>query len=210
MTVIAAALLLAARLAAASPAPTGVADATLAAILGEVFVRPEGLKEEVLAAEGNGLLLGDRVRTGAGAIAHVVFADGAALLLRENTQVTLGGSPSNRDMKVQIGEFLLGLGTKLPFGMRLRITTPSAVAAVRGTLVWGKVTAAKSTVFAGFSGTVTVSAKGRRITLGPGQKVTIAFGKAPSAPEARDIPPDYLDAFTIGESLQGVEGLIEK
>jgi hypothetical protein len=204
-----AALLLAARIGAAAE-PALAADATLSALEGEVFVRPDGLKEEVAAAPGNGLILGDRVRTGTAARAHIVFDDGAALLLRENTQVTLGGSPSHRDVKVRAGEFLLGLAKKLGLGSTFRITTPSAVAAVRGTLVWGKVDATKSSVFAGFSGTVTISAKGRRVVLRPGQVITVPFGKAPSAPQPREVGPEYLDNFTVGESLQGVEGLIEK
>lgn len=203
MQLLAAAVLLAAVSASAQ-------DATLVQTSGPVSILAGGARRFSAAKGGEELLYGDTIRVGKGGLAHVILKDRGAVLLREETLLTLQGTPSRVSLSFKFGEFLIGLTKKLEAGQSFKVRTPAAVAAVRGTLFWGKSDKAdQSTAYAGFGHTVAVTAKGKTVVVEPGKTVTVAFGSAPADPVASSVGLDYANSFMIDGSLRGIESLAE-
>lgn len=197
-------------LAAALAAPAFAQDATLAKISGPVSVLAEGGRRFVAAKGGEQLLFGDTIRVGKGGIAHLILADRGAVLLREESLLTLQGSPRRAVMAVAFGEFLIGLTRKLEPGQSFKVRTPAAVAAVRGTLFWGRSDKAdQSATYAGFGHVVAVRAQGKTVLVEPGRTVTVAFGSAPSDPAPSSVGLAYANNFAIDESIEGLGDLAE-
>ncbi len=183
-------------------------DATLAKISGPVSILASGSKKYVKAKGGDSLIFGDTVKVGKGGIAQLTLKDRGAVLIREESVMTLQGSAQKTALSFRFGEFLIGLSKKLEAGQSFKVRTPAAVAAVRGTLFWGKSDkATKSSAYAGFGHTVAVTAKGKTVLVTPGKTVTIAYGEAPADPIASTVTLDYAKNFMIDESLQGAEKL---
>lgn len=190
-------------------APAAAQDATLVSARGKVHLRADGEKRWLPAKTGDTLMFGDAVRTRAKAQAHLTFQDGAAVLVRESSEFTLKGSPDRVDLAFKTGEFLIGLTKKLGAGRSFRVTTPAAVAAVRGTLFWGLVESDGKTSLAALENEVAVSAGGKTVVLKPGQKTVVAKNGSPSEPAPAGIPPEYPKNFAIDGSLQGLDALLK-
>ncbi len=183
-------------------------DATLAKISGPVSIRASGSTKYAKAKAGDSLIFGDTVKVGKGGIAHLTLKDRGAVLIREESVMTLQGSGQKTALSFRFGEFLIGLSKKLEAGQSFKVRTPAAVAAVRGTLFWGKSDkATKSSAYAGFGHTVAVTAKGKTVLVTPGKTVTVAYGEAPADPIASTVTLDFTKNFMIDESLQGAEKL---
>lgn len=197
-------------LAVALAAPTFAQDATLARISGPVSVLAEGGTRFVKAKGGEQLLFGDTVRVGKGGIAQLTLRDRGAVLLREESLLTLQGSPRRTTLAVKYGEFLIGLKKTLEAGQTFKVRTPAAVAAVRGTLFWGKSDKAdQSTAYAGFGHVVAVTAQGKTVLVEPGKTVTVAFGQAPADAVPSTVGLEYANHFAVEEDLQGLGDLAE-
>lgn len=194
---------------AVAAAPSFAADATLVKISGPVFIRPGGAEKDLAAKGGEELLYGDAVRTGPGALAQVDLGGRGAVLVRENSAFLLQGDPQKTTLRFQVGEFLVGLTRALAKNESFRVRTPAAVAAVRGTLFWGQSDEKKTTTYAGFGHSIAVTAKGKTVVVGVGEKTTVALDAAPTEPARSGIPVAYLDNFKVGGSLQGLEALVE-
>lgn len=195
---------------AALAAPALAQDATVAKVSGPVSILAQGAKRFMAAKGGEQLLYGDVVRVGKGGVAQLTLKDRGAVLLREETLLTLQGTARNTRLSFDFGEFLIGLKAKLAKGESFRVRTPAAVAAVRGTLFWGKSEKAdKSTTYAGFGHTIAVTAAGKTVVVGPGKTVTVAFEKAPSEPSPSTVGIDYAKNFAVDGSLQDLETLSE-
>ncbi|MDX6771034.1 MAG: FecR family protein [Elusimicrobiota bacterium] len=184
-------------------------DARLDKVAGAVSIVPAGSTKGVRAKGGEALLYGDAVRTGPGAVAQVVLQDRGAVLIHENTYFTLAGTPRRTMLSFARGEFLIGLKKKLERGMSFRVRTPAAVAAVRGTLFWGKSDKEKTTTYAGFGHRIEVTALGKTVPVEAGQTVTIPFGQPPSDPKPHAIPLSYTERFHVDGGLQGLEALVD-
>lgn len=185
-------------------------DAVLVRAKGPVSVKAEGDGKFVKAKEGATLLYGDTVRVGKNGVAQVTLGEGAAVLVREETEFLIGGTPAQTELNFSFGEFLVGLRRKLGLRQSFRVRTPSAVAAIRGTLFWGRSDKKdKSTTYAGFGGKVMVEAQGQMSEVLPGQTVTVPFGKPPSAPVTSTVTLDYAGKFMVEGTLQGLETLAE-
>jgi hypothetical protein len=197
-------------LAALVAAPAFAQDATLTKVSGPVLILPEGGVGYLAAKGGEELLFGDAIRVRKGGTAHLTLKDGGAVLLREETLMTLQGTPRSTVLAVKFGEFLIGLKRRLKKGESFKVRTPAAVAAVRGTLFWGKSGKVdQSAAYAGFGHTVAVTAQGKTVVVEPGMTVRVAFGEAPAEPVASAFGLDYTKNFMIDGSLQGVEALAE-
>lgn len=184
-------------------------DATIQAAQGPVFIRPFGDKKYSKARVGDSMIFGDGVKTGDEAIAHVVLENGTAILLQANSEMTLSGTGDDALADFKLGEFLIGLSRKLQKGQTFRARVPAAVAAVRGTLFWGKTEASKKATFAGFGDKFTVTAQGKTVALGPGEVTSIEFGQAPEKPKPHEIPKGYLKTFAVGDALQDLDKLVD-
>lgn len=200
-------LLLAASLFSAASAQDG--DAVLDKVFGPVYVVGAGSTARHRASGGDILLFGDSVRTGPGGVAQVRIRDRGAVLLHEGSIMVLSGDPSRTLLDIGRGEFLIGLKKRLRKRQWFKVRTPAAVAAVRGTLFWGKSDAKKTTVYAGFGHAVEVTAKGRSVRMEAGQTVIVPFGAAPSYPTPHELPPEYLRKFHVDGGLQGLEALVD-
>lgn len=191
--------------------PSRAQDATLSKVSGPVFVRGAGADASLPAKGGESLIYGDSVMTGTGGTAHILLGgDRGAVLVREGSYFTLEGDPQNTTLDFKIGEFLIGLKKRLEKRQAFLVRTPAAVAAVRGTLFWGKSDAALSSTYAGFGHQVWITAQGKTVVLGPGQKVLIGLGHPPTAPAPSGIPVSYAQNFAIDGQLQGLEKLVDK
>jgi hypothetical protein len=197
-------------LAAALAVPASAQDATLVKISGPVSVLAEGGRRFVKAKGGEELLYGDTVRVGKGGVAHLILADRGAVLLREESLLTLIGSPRRSVLAVKYGEFLIGLKKRLEAGQSFKVRTPAAVAAVRGTLFWGKSDKAdQSTAYAGFGHVVAVTAQGKTVLVEPGKTVTVAFGSAPADAVPSTVGLEYANHFAIDGGVQSLGDLAE-
>lgn len=197
--------LLAVLLAAAAHADSAV----LVKAKGSVTVRALGHQDFVAAKAGTSLISGDAVKTGPGAVAQLEMPGGAKLLVTGDSTFVLGGEPEDPIVEFSVGEWLLGLTRKLAKGRRVRVSTPHAVAAVRGTLFWGK-TDSKETLLAGLHDKVELTAKGKTIVVGPGQLARVPAGGAPEDPKPHEVPAPFLDRFRVDGGLSGVEKLLQK
>ena len=190
--------------------PASAQDASIAQASGPVFIVPAGGVKSFAAKGGESLIFEDTVRVGKGGIAHINLQDRGSVLLREETVLTLKGTASRCLLAFKFGEFLIGLRKKLEAGQSFKVRTPAAVAAVRGTLFWGKSDRAdKQTTYAGFGHTVAVTAKGKTVLVKPGKTVTVAFGEAPAEPVDSTVTLDYAKNFAINGELQGVDELAD-
>lgn len=205
----AALVIAAAVFAAAFPLQLLAADAVIDRMSGEVLVRAAGEKAFTPAHAKAPLLFGDEVKTSASAVAHVVTNGGAAILLRPNTTMKLGGTADQTSLEIRLGEFLIGLKKKLAPKQSFQVRTPAAVAAVRGTLFWGLTDAKKDSTYASFGDTLVISAQGRTVRLTPGNKVKIPFGKKPGTPGPSGIPLSYVDNFAVEGSIQDLGALVD-
>lgn len=195
--------------AAARPAAARADDGvSVLAVQGKVQVL-RGAKR-FPAAVGQRLDYGDEVRTLKDSLAQVAFPDGATVLVKERSSFVLAGSPKKTVLSFAIGEFLIGLKRLLGPGETFRVRTPASVAAVRGTLFWGRSDSNNDAAFACLASEIVVTAQGRSVTLKPGQKTRIPFGKPPEAAQAASIPSSFLGTFAIGGSIQGLDGLMKK
>lgn len=139
----------------------------------------------------------------------MTLAGRGAMLLRDETLLSLHGSPRRASLTVDYGEFVIGLARKLG-RTSFQVHTPSAVGAARGTLFWGKADRAdKRTIYAGFGHEVAVTAGGKMVVVTPGRTVIIPFGSVPSEAVPSAFGLEYLDKFRIGGSLQNLESLSE-
>jgi hypothetical protein len=190
-------------------APAFAADATLVKIKGRVYIRTEGATKDILAKGGEELLFGDAIRTEKDALAQLEIGGRGAVLVRGESAFLLQGTPANATLRFQFGEFLIGLRKKLEKNESFRVRTPGAVAAVRGTLFWGKSDEKKTTTYAGFGHTITVTAKGKTVLVHAGEITSVPFGEKPADVKLSGIPVSYTDNFKIDGSLQGLEKLVD-
>lgn len=185
------------------------ADAVIAKVKGDVYFRAAGSDKYARAKGGEELIFGDRVRTGAGAVAQIVLPERGAILVREDSSFVLEGDTDKTLLNFRLGEFLIGLRKTLEAGQSFRVRTPAAVAAVRGTLFWGKSGADKTTTYAGLGHVIEVTAQGKTVAVAAGQTVAVPFGSAPSEPKPHGIPMSYWANFAVGDDLQGLGELID-
>ncbi len=181
--------------------------AKVADVSGPVTIKALGHQTYSPAHKGAALISGDWVKTGPGGVAHLELDGGAMLLLTSGSTIVLGGEPEDPLVEFKLGEWLLGLTKKLTAGRRLRIQTPQAVAAVRGTLFWGK-TDPKETLLAGLENEVEVTALGKTVLLKPGELVTVPSGAAPKEPVPHKVPAPFLDRFRVDGGLAGIDALL--
>lgn len=154
-------------------------DARVVSASGEVTVHPADGSAETAAEEGMPLDQGDRVVTASGAWAEIGFDGGSLVTLRENSDFTLERTETDSS------SFLLSLGSLLAkiekLGARqLRVRTPTAVAAVRGTEFGVEVEDDQTHVGVYDEGQVEVlSEAGGAEMLQPQQETSVRRGQAP-------------------------------
>ncbi len=134
------------------------------------------------------LEIGDEVRTGPGGSMTLELPDGSYVVVSENTTLTIErfwGSDVRNLMRVVLGKarfFIQRWGGKPnPY----RVSTPTALIAVRGTTFEVKVDSSQVTEVYCFDGRVTVETAGlsdREVVLDEGRKTLVRSGQYPLTP----------------------------
>ncbi len=155
-------------------------DARLGAVTGDVTIVPADGSPEVSAEAGMPLEQGDRIVVGSGGAAEVALDATSLLSVRPKSELTLESTAKGDST------FFLAIGSLLAkiekLGARsLRVRTPSAVAAVRGTEFGVETDGATSHVGVFDEGKVEVSgaAGGKPELLRANQELSVKKGAAP-------------------------------
>lgn len=160
---------------------------------------------------GAPLFAGDRLSTGSGDQAKLVFRDDSVIDLASDTQLVLakavvGSTTGRREMQLRLsqGKVRAVLGESVrPGSGRYEIETPTAVVVVRGTefiVMYDSATEVTGVIcVAGeLEVTGTLGVMGAKVQLGPRTRTEVAKGRFPSSPEA-------LDQARLAQSLAGLE-----
>ncbi|MBI4178218.1 FecR domain-containing protein [bacterium] len=165
-------------------------------------------------AVSSGLMvpMSSTIRIHAGSKAQIELPNGVIVLVKEFTIVRLDALSKDKDagISIPIGEFLIGMKAPMPAGKVFRVTTPAAVAGIRGTLFWGLADADLTSTFACFHGSITLDAAGKTVTLEPGMLSATKHGEAPADAAAHSVPASYLETFAVEGSLEGLPDLLKE
>ena len=137
----------------------------------------------------NGMILkaGDRIKTDSGATATITFFDGSTINLNSNTEISLDtlinkSSSKSIELSQEIGETISHAVKLMDPTSKYQITTPSAVAAVGGTIMQVLVNNDGSTSVANVEGNVNVTAQGKEVIIPAGEHSIVNVGQGPSEP----------------------------
>ncbi len=142
---------------------------------------------------GDSIAIGDRLTTDAAAKIKILLADDSVLTIGPTTEVVidelvLGNESRTGKLRVLAGRFKLAIAAWFAGPSDYQIETPTAVAGVRGTVLWGDTTL---DAICALQGTVEVRAVkgGAKATLTVGQCVTkMAEGEtAPLQPSHEEL-----------------------
>jgi ferric-dicitrate binding protein FerR (iron transport regulator) len=188
----------------------------VAALEGGAEAQHTGAPAWAPLAAGDGILLGDRLRT---------LADGRLkVLLRDESVLTLGASSELTVDEQAIGaeapasRFGLAVGTLRAVvterygkpGARFEVETPTAIAGVRGTsFIATYDAAAEQTVVVGLIDTTYVRSRvdsetTREVRLGPGETTTVRRGSYPLRPSP--MPEDILQGLGAATTVSAGGG----
>jgi hypothetical protein len=144
--------------------------------------------------EGMVLEPGDKVRTDAAGKALITFFEGSTIDIQGGTEISLQELGIGADesttirLRQEVGSTISRVKKLMDTGDRYEIETPSAVAAVRGSAMFVKVSITLETFVGNIEGTITVAAIGIEITLPEGTHSTVNPGEEPSHPEPGSTP----------------------
>jgi hypothetical protein len=172
--------------------------ATLTGVSGAVQVLSSGSDAWCLAAEGELVASGDRVRTGASSAVTLSFFEGGVSTLDANTDLIISQLRSNREGGTQIIVLYQRVGRTFnrvqPLSgsaSRFEIETPAAVASVRGTEFTVVVEPEGATGLGVTEGRVDVTAQGATVVVRAGHGTSVRLGQSPGP--AYRLPPGTAD-----------------
>jgi hypothetical protein len=162
-------------------------------VIGKGKVTNKALKRELIAKPKMNLFVGDEVWTGPNSEIRIVLADDSLLQLGADSKLVLSNmlfesKAQNRDAQIEVpGGVLRVLVNDLLRGRerKFEVHTPTAVAAVRGTLLMVLVPSAKTTTVVGYDNPVSVAARdgaGKPVVVGGGTFSNVVKGKGPTIP----------------------------
>ena len=187
----------------------------VAEIEGQAEVMRAGSAEWIPLKPGDGVQLGDQVRTPAGSKLKLLFRDDSVLTLAPNSQLKVDESVVGTAAPVSSFSLFFGAIRAVVTerygaeGARFEVETPTAVAGVRGT---GFITAydatREETTVLGLVDTTGVRSKidasgAREVRVGPGQMTTVGRGSYPVRPAAT--PENTLRSFTGSTEVRGAK-----
>lgn len=161
------------------PRPGVAREAEIVSVQGEGAVRFAGGADWVEASRRQVLTGGDRVRTGGHGRMGILFAEGVQIKVHRNTTLTIKpsrGTGKGTSLGMEIGE-VWSRARAVPGG--LRIETPSATSAVRGTEWDVQVDGDGTSRVAVLRGSIEFYNDFGRVTVAPGEQATAVVGRAP-------------------------------
>ncbi|MFC1964322.1 FecR domain-containing protein, partial [Chloroflexota bacterium] len=171
-----------------SPSPVLASQCTLSLLSGRAEFQKPGSEKWQPGTDGMTLVAGSRVRTAADSHALLTFFEGSTLSLEPNTNIEIQQVERGEQQTTTIilkqwtGRTWSRVIKMTDQGSRYEIETPTAVAAVRGTLFATEVDETGSTEVTTTSGLVSVVAQGEEVLIPPKQLTRVETGKAPSVP----------------------------
>lgn len=183
----------------------GARSATLTNIKGTVMVKKAGTGQWVAATDRMALNQGDELKTQGGSSAIIKMDDGSMmkigpLAITKMSQLGRSGRDNKTNIGVDIGKTWNRVN-RLSGDAKFDVTTPTAVAGVRGTYFSSEVAQTADSAFDVFDGSVEVaSAKNpsQAVMVGANQRTTVAPGQTPAAPST--IPSKDLESSKSGFS----------
>jgi len=187
----------------------------VAEIEGQAEVMRPGSTEWAALKPGDGVQLGDQVRTPAGSKLKLLFRDDSVLTLAPNSLLRVDEQVVGTTAPVSSFSLFLGAIRAVvtdrygEAGAKFEVETPTAVAGVRGT---GFITAydpsREETTVLGLFHTTGVRSKidpggAREVRVGPGQMTTVGRGSYPVRPVAT--PENTLRSFTGSTEVRGAK-----
>jgi hypothetical protein len=186
-------------LSSASDAEAQQSSAIFSAVTGQVRIMNPGDSTYAVAQVGMRILEGADIVAGPGANAELRLPDGSTVLVAENTRFVATKLDFDAQNRMRSSFFHLATGKLRAIVAKaaaalvaarqssFAITTPTAVAAVRGTTLYASVDpVTNQTTFLVTEGTaiiqVMVAGSPVSVTVTAGQVTTVAPGRAPSAP----------------------------
>jgi len=150
-----------------------------------------------VAADGDLVAPGDRVRTAARSHAVVTFFDGSTLTLEPATTITVedasaDGAAISIRIAQAIGRTWASVNRLTDANSRFELRTPTSTAGVRGTGFITEVQADGSSSIQTTDGVVEVVARGQSVSVRAGQATTVAPNAPPAAPFSAPPPPSRL------------------
>ncbi|RME41944.1 MAG: hypothetical protein D6791_18970, partial [Chloroflexi bacterium] len=179
--------------------------AMLTSVAGEVGVQPADSAEHQSASAGRPIEPGDRVYTGEGSVAVLVYADRSATWLGSDAEVDITDLTVEPEVGRKVIVLHQGVGKTYhrvqPLEgpeSRYEVRTPAAVISVRGTEFEVEVGPTGTTTVAVAKGRVAVTAQGETVEVQAAQQVTVIPGQPPASPvpAPTPVPPPGLPAIS--------------
>lgn len=152
-------------------------------IKGQVEVQRAGAGQFAALSPGQMVAVNDVVRTGKDGSAEFTWADKTRWRVTPGTQLTIAKASANSAKKSEISLFKLDAGKvfvrivkSLTPDSKFEVETPTAVAAVRGTVFSVEVKGGQTRVET-FAGHVKVTSQGREAMVDPGNEGTAGAGQ---------------------------------
>ncbi len=181
-------------------------EATIKSFSGNVSVTV--LEKNQAVSVDMKLVAGDRIQTGAGAFARLLFEDGSVLILRENSELIVETLESygnkdvfNTNLELKRGRLDNKVNPDKKPGSRFEINTPSATAAVRGTSYRLNVIDQESITTEVLEGEVNVANEVGGIGVEGGFGTLVKQGVPPTPPVALLPVPELSQIPTLFEQL---------
>lgn len=168
----------------------GPLGAVLADVSGPVTVKRAAGGGFAAAAAQTQLDTGDTLKTGSGGRAVVVFLDGSKMqLTSDSTFAVAGHSAKKVSVKIDVGTLQFWI-KKVAGRRKYEMRTPTAVAAVRGTIGEIDVAADGSSNFSLFEGSLGITdSRGVEVRIDGNQQVASDPGKGLSEAKVQALPP---------------------
>ena len=173
------------------------ASSTVLTILAGTAEVARASADFAVAADGDLVARGDRVRTAARSHAVVTFFDGSTLTLEPSTTITVedasaDGAAISIRISQAIGRTWASVSRLTDRNSRFELRTPTSTAGVRGTGFITEVRVDGSSAIQTTDGVVEVAAQGQTVSVGVGQATTVALNAPPTAPFSAPPPPNRL------------------
>lgn len=192
-----------------APVTASAQQATVSPVSGTVEVQGSPSAGFSALTEAASLPADAVVRTGSDGFALIRYADGTEVVVRPGSRVEVGGE-GNQGVRVFLGKVLLRVKRLLTPGQERTYTTPTTVAAVRGTEFGFVVDESGRTDLYVFEGRVAVTHAllgGDEVDVDAGRMTELAPDKPATAP--RPFEPGAFDRAGTGEIERGEDRVVE-
>ncbi|MEM6732868.1 MAG: FecR family protein [Myxococcota bacterium] len=187
-----------------APSEPSTALGEIEAVDGSVGLRRD--EKKIDASTGDAVQAGDLVFTGDASRVRIVFSDGSILAIGPSSKLLLSAyartdKARSGSLKVLAGQFWLRVTELVGVTTDVDIETPTAVAGIRGTTLWGDT---ERDLLCALAGTVEVNSKsGPTATLQAGECLSKTATESPEklTPEEKQVRK-FLGEVHIGEPLE--------